>query len=236
MNRLLHVVPAIALTITSACSESSTASSNDLPPDTFVNGSEGQVWWSNPSIPPSTYNVRGQFTAATAWLDIVDDQRVQDNSTVEIDYLRVYATVNGRDTLISYDEYGDGVIAGGLYSRAPWFGSQVDQLKPHAIVGNGTATLPLEQCSTCVWHVWVEDYPRPVLPSGTSRVWVATRFRITGKAVLQLGFDYNRNASDLGCDINLDGVQDVGMCEAGKSRWTFPVVENDGWQTLTLGK
>jgi hypothetical protein len=59
-------------------------------------------------------------------------------------------------------------------------------------------------------------------------VWVETRFRIVGKAVLQLGFDYNRDATDKRCDIYLDGDQDGGWCEARKSYWQVLLSSGDG--------
>lgn len=222
--------------VCASCDEDPASSQGgDLPPDTFVNGSEGQVWWPNPSSPPS--NSRGQFRAGTAWMNFVDDQRVQDGSRVELDYLRMYARVNGSDQLVSSDEYDNGVVGGGLFPRRPWFGgSQIATVASRASFSNGVVNIPLEGCPECVWHVWVEDYPRPLFPTGTSRVWVEARFRIVGTAVAQLGWDYYRNQSDIGCDIDQNGTQDPGYCEAGKSHWIFPTSADGGWQTITLGR
>jgi hypothetical protein len=219
------------------CDDAPTSSQGgDLPPDTFVNGSEGQVWWPSPFTPYYS-RTQGQFRAGTAWMNFIDDQRIQDGSRVEIDYLRMYARVNGNDQLVSSDEYDDGVVGGGLYFRSPWFsGSQRATNASRATFSNGTVSLPLETCPDCVWHVWVEDYPRPPIPTNASKVWVEARFRLVGTAVAQLGWDYYRNESDIGCDIDLNGTQDPGFCEAGKSYWTFPTSNNGGWQILSLGK
>lgn len=101
-----------------SCDDDPTASqAGDLPPDTFVNGSEGQVWWPSPFTSYYTHT-QGQFRAGTAWMNFVDDQRVQDGSRVEIDYLKMYARVNGIDSLVSFDEYSDGVVGGGFYLRS----------------------------------------------------------------------------------------------------------------------
>ena len=233
---LLGLVTLLALL--GACDNSPPLSGPDgqgVPPETFVNGFEGRVWWPNPAQPANA-RVRGEFRAATAWLSMVDDQRVNDGSVIEVDYLRLYARAQGTDHLVASDEYNVGdVPGGGLYNRNDWFeGAQRAQIRHHSSIQNGLLLLPVEQCPDCVWHVWVEDYPRPLLPAGTERVWVETRFRIVGKAVLQLGFDYNRGAADTGCDIDFDGRQDVGECEAGKSHWQFPASTGDGWQVLVL--
>ena len=208
-----------------------------LPPATFSDTRDGQVWWPNPAAVPA--GARGQFRAATGWLSIVDDQRVADGARVEVDYLRMYARVGGVDQLIARDEYEDGVVGGGLFERIPWYGNGSvprEHIRSRSTFQNGVLVVPVESCPDCVWHVWVEDFPRAILPEGTSRVWVETRFRIVGAAVLQLGFDYYRGQADTGCDIDLDGDQDPGMCEAGKSRWAFPTTTSDGWQVLSLGK
>lgn len=213
------------------------------PPHLFVNGMEGQVWWPNPFQPPA--HVRGEFRAATAWLAAVDDMRAPEPSRVEVDYLRLYARVNGVDQLVSENHYGDGRFGGGLYTRNPWFGTHVGELRTRARLEGGSLILPLSDCSECTWHPWMEDswrdssgqmHWRRALPAGTQKVWVEARVRIRGPAALQLGFDYNRTTQDTSCDIDLDGDQEDGWCEAGKSHWTFESFENDGWQTITLGK
>lgn len=239
MYRSLVIIVAPALLCACDPSPSSPDTGGDLPPQTFVNGKEGQLAWANPSQPPYD-GTRGEFRGATAWLSMVDDQRVTDGSYIEVDYLRMFARAQGVQYPVSSDEYnsstGDGP-GGGLFERVPWFGNQGlprTDVRSQSTVQNGVLILPIERCSDCVWHVWVEDYPRPLLRPGTDRVWVETRFRIVGKAVLQLGFDYNRNQTDKGCDIDLDQDQDVGWCEAGKTHWQFPSSTGDGWQVLTL--
>ena len=241
MNRVFILQIVGCLTLLAACdtSPSSPEAGGDLPPQTFVNGKEGQLPWRNPTQPPFS-GTQGEFRAATAWLSMVDDQRVSDGSYIEVDYLRMYGRAQGVEYMVSSDEYnssnGDGP-GGGLFERDLWFGkggvARTD-VRSQSSIQNGILVLPVEHCADCVWHVWVEDYPRPLLRPGTDRVWVETRFRIVGKAVLQLGFDYYRGTTDKGCDIDLDGDQDVGWCEAGKSYWQFPSAAGDGWQILTL--
>lgn len=233
------IVACAALLCACDSSPSSPRQGGDLPPQTFVNGKEGLLPWRNPTQPPYS-GTRGEFKAATAWLSMVDDQRVSDGSYIEVDYLRMYGRAQGVEYQVSADEYnnanGDGP-GGGLFERNPWFGNDGlprSDVRSQSSMQNGILVLPVERCPDCVWHVWVEDYPRPLLRAGTDRVWVETRFRIVGKAVLQLGFDYNRDATDKRCDIDLDGDQDVGWCEAGKSYWQFPLSSGDGWQVLTL--
>jgi hypothetical protein len=218
------------------CDFTATGSSNpDLPPVIRVDGNEGRVWWPIPGSPPSHYDVQGEFRAATAWLNAVYDERKGVRSWVEVDYLKLYARINGVDSLVASDEYGDGLVGGRVYGG--WFASEWEYIKDSgATFINESVILPVDSCTQCVWHLWVIDYPRRLLPPSASKVWVEARFRIVGAAVVQLGWDYNRNETDTTCDINQDGRIDPGYCEAGKSRWAFPASANNGWQVLSLGR
>lgn len=232
----LRVVCMLFISFLAGCDLTSTDAPNlDLPSVIRVDGNEGKVWWPTPGSPPSHYDVRGEFRAATAWLNAVYDDRKAVRTWVELDYLKLYARVNGIDTLVAADDYGDGLVGGRVYEG--WFVNEREYIKDRgATFNNGSVILPVNSCTQCIWHVWGIDYPRNLLPPGASKIWVETRFRIVGAAVVQLGWDYNRNETDTTCDINQDNTGDPGFCEAGKSRWAFPTSADDGWQVLRLGR
>lgn len=206
-------------------------------PHLFVNGSEGQVWWPNPDAPPLPRTV-GAFGAAVPWLTMVDDMRFPGESWAEVDYIRLWALVGDREVLVAENGYDDGRVGGGLFSRAPWFAGFQEELRSQVSLDAGVVRVPLSTRPDRVWHVWlVERQPnlRPLLPSNTQKVWIEIRVRIRGRAAVQIGWDYYRGARDIGCDIDLDGVQDPGYCEAGKSNWIFGSIDG-GWQVITLGR
>lgn len=218
----------------------------EMPRDTpylFVNGLEGRVGWPNPNQPPNT-RIVGTFRAATPWLTMVHDMRTTDSSWVDIDYLRLYAVVNGQNILVEENAYEDGRRGGTLATRSSWFGSTWDVLVERSSIRSGVLHLPLSTEPLRAWHVWVEDsWPtsagpnwRHLLPDNTQKVWVTARVRIRGPAALQLGWDYYRSTDDKGCDVDKDGAQDNGWCEAGKTDWIFETFDNDGWQIITLGR
>jgi hypothetical protein len=212
-------------------------------PHLFVNQLEGMVGWPNPNQPPNSRTV-GTYRAATPWLTMVDDMRAPEPSSVEVDYLRLWAVVGGQDVRVAENNYSDGRFGGTLASRDQWFATRWDEIKQRASVSNGVLRLPLSTASDRAWHVWlVDSWPteagphwRHLLPENTERVWVEARVRIRGPAALQLGWDYYRTTNDVGCDVDMDGVQEDGWCEAGKTHWIFESFDNEGWQTVTLGK
>jgi hypothetical protein len=212
-------------------------------PHLFVDQREGVVGWPNPSQPPNS-RTTGPYRAATPWLTMVDDMRAPEPSSVEVDYLRLWAVVGGRDVQVAENGYGDGRFGGTLASRDRWFATRWDGIKQLATVSGGVLRLPLSNASDKAWHVWlVDSWPteagphwRHLLPENTERVWVEARVRIRGPAALQLGWDYYRTTNDVGCDVDMDGVQEDGWCEAGKTHWIFESFDGEGWQVVTLGK
>lgn len=217
----------------------------DDPPYLNRNGSEGDVWWPDPDEPPA--EVVPGFTAATPWFTIVDDPRAPEPSRVEIDYLRLYARVDGRDTLISRNEYDDDRVGGSYYARmdtAPWFGRELGPVPDVSWRENGALILPVGDHPEWIWHVWMHDpwrsaegqHYRRTLPAGTDLVWTEARLRIRGAAAAQVGFDHYRDVVENGCDKNDDGTyvakEEDGWCEGGKSRYLFEVFENEGWMTV----
>ena len=75
-----------------------------------------------------------------------------------------------------------------------------------------------------VWHFWAAS-PRARIPSGKlDGCTVTVRAKISRGALLQVGFDYWRNATtDYGSGGNNH--------EAGASNWYFP---SDKWQEATF--
>lgn len=225
----------------------------DNPPYLNRNGSEGAVWWSDPARPPSDVVLGSGFTAATPWFTIVDDPRALEPSRVEIDYVRLHVRANGRDSVLSRNEYNvsDTRVGGSYYQRSdtvPWFGPAIGRIADVSRIDNDALILRVGdgQGPKWIWHIWMHDpwrapdgniRYRRTLPPGTDLVWVEARFRIVGAAAVQVGFDFYRNIVQDGCDANNDSTyvpeKEDGLCEGGKSRYLFQTFENDGWITVT---
>jgi hypothetical protein len=166
------------------------------------------------------------FNTGVGWVQAIHDDRLPGSSTVEVDYTRFFCRVNGQTRWISGDGYSNKVAGGGLFMRNPWFGTNVSEPLP-AEFANGVMTLRTSNRSDRVWHWWVDQYPRPVIPPEADRCWMETRVRITGPALVQAGIDYWRTPTS-----PYAGVE-VNNTEAGASEWHFasPV-----WQVITVGK
>jgi len=169
--------------------------------------------------PPSGYPY------VTAWAQAVEDT-YQDTalSTVEVDYLELWAVVNGKDQLVCqnrYDSYDSESKWFGLYSRRPWFpkGDAHTQM-PVTFTSDGYLYLNPSSAPNNVWHWWITGNPRAQVPSGAQRIWVRMKFRITGPALVQIGADFY--------DLPANGSNK----EFGASDWYS---QSSNWQTVVLG-
>jgi hypothetical protein len=165
------------------------------------------------------------FRAAVCWMQAVQDTLGEGESRVETDWMRLYAVVDGRDVQIANDDFQAGQVCGGLYTRYPWFGGNVQTPMRSEFLGGHLLLRPSENADK-VYHWW--NCERASLPEGTTTVWAQARIRIHGPAAVQAGIDYWRDL-----DVQYGGYN-VNNREAASSAWFYD--DEPGWQIITVGK
>jgi hypothetical protein len=158
-----------------------------------------------------------------------------ENAEVAVSRVQLSCRVDGKDVVLN-DDHGD--LRGGLYRRNPWFGtdahgpmpieysdSTARRRKGHSVFADDkensrSVVLRVGTNPDRVWHFWAAS-PRAAIPAGHIEGCTAkVRAKISGGALLQIGFDYWRNATTgYGAGGNNH--------EAGASGWYFPSTE---WQ------
>ncbi len=161
------------------------------------------------------------FTSAMLWGIAIVDTRVPgyEHATVEITRTRLRCRVNGRDMVLNDDS---GSVRGGLYRRYPWFGTDAHNPMPlKQSADPGEVILEVGTRPDRVWHFWAAS-PRQRIPAGKLEgCTVTVGARVSTGALLQVGFDYWR-------DANADYGSGGNNHEAGASEWYLPSEE---WQT-----
>lgn len=164
------------------------------------------------------------FKGATPWLQVVHDKRSTAPSTVEIDFIRLWARINSVTRVVAANEYDDGKFGGQLCARSPW-GTPPSCHGMPGTVANGVLTIQPSTDTSGLWHPYLESYPDPRADiSRADSVWTEVRLRITGAAMAQVGLDYWR---DLGYP------PDNRNAETGINDWTCTA---GTWQTLRLAR
>jgi len=165
------------------------------------------------------------FNSARLWGIAIADTRVpgHEAAQVEIAWTQLSCRVNGKNAVLNDDL---GRVAGGLYIRHPWFGghdyhepmpSTYDEAEHATMIRVGERT-------DRVWHFWSPS-PRATLPPGELEgCTVKARLKISSGALLQIGFDYWRNAT-------IGYGSGGNNHEAGVSNWYFP---SSQWQEATF--
>lgn len=160
------------------------------------------------------------FNSAMLWGIAIGDTRVPgfENARVEIAHTELSCKVSGKEVVLNNDR---GDVRGGLYRRYPWFGTDAHDPLPLAYSDDhSTAILDVGQRPDRVWHFWAAS-PRAQIPAGELEgCTVKIRARVAKGALLQVGFDYWRDAS---IAYGTGGNNH----EAGASHWYFA---SDGWQ------
>lgn len=174
------------------------------------------------SSPPS------EFQAANAWLIAIHDARQPELSLVEIDYIRLFVRIEGRDILVGSNEYDGSPGGGKLYSRRPWFGSRNDSEFQVAQL-SGSIIIHPSRFPDELYHLWIASSPsNPRIPADADLLWMEARVRIEGPALVQGGIDFFRD--DRPVDLV---VTPSSMREAGASHWFCAAPD---WQIVSLGK
>lgn len=161
-----------------------------------------------------------EFRSAMLWGIAIADTRVpgHEKATVEIASTQLSCRVNGKDVVVNDDA---GAVRGGLYRRVPWFDTDTHAPMPLRFSKDGRAiVLDVGSRAEAIWHFWAAS-PRAVVPVGQlDGCTVKVRARISHGALLQVGFDYWRDAT---AEYGSGGNNH----EAGASDWYFPAA---GWQ------
>lgn len=181
-----------------------------------VNYPEGAVrpkgYYAYP-LPPQGY------ASANAWLQIATLTSSGGQGTVTVDYLRLYARVNGADVPLMTDEYNSSAACGTDYARSSWGSNEAPGCT--FPVASGVVVLDPGVRPDRVIHPYGCVYPRLQIPAGTERVWMEAGVRVTGVAAVQGGFDYFATPTT------------KPLTEAGATDW---FLARDGWQVISLGK
>ncbi|MCE1167578.1 MAG: hypothetical protein LWX70_05720 [Sphingobacteriia bacterium] len=127
----------------------------------------------------------------TGWIAVVSDNTTPNNSSVEIDYLRVYGWSNNDWQLISTENYDyfSSPEKGKLYVRYPFFPAGFDGTGPMSGSANsGILTFSPSDERRSVWHLWT---PQTYSAHGSFDGYkVVARMRILGEAAAQVGLDF----------------------------------------------
>jgi len=166
------------------------------------------------------------FKSVVGWITAIHDRSNTQQSYIEIDYIRLYARVNGTDVLLKSDEYNDNQAEGGLFKRDPWFGDNDNLPIPYEFSNAENLLLRTSTKPDNVWHVWNKG-TRVDVPANTERCWLEVRYKITGSALIQIGIDFWKDAT---CSY---GGYNVNNTEAGVSDWYY---EKDNWHVITFAK
>lgn len=168
-------------------------------------------------LPPSGW------TSGVAWMQAVHDSRFPGTSTVEVDWLRLYAVTGTGEVLVASGAALSGVMWTERWSRIPWYSTKADSSVALPSVGTEIAMFQTSTAPNLVWH-W--GGPRIAsIPSGTTTFVARARIRVIGPAIVQLGIDFW--ASPTAEYTVLDG----NNTEAGIGDWHGP---QPGWVDIEV--
>lgn len=168
------------------------------------------------------------YPAVVGLMHAIDINGTGTPSKVEVDWMRLYGTVNGQTTLLyedTFDTHTSLMDWYGLYSRNPWYAGDKLASMPF-VIQNSSLIIEPSLIPNRIYHWW--NTSRVLIPAGTTRVWLEAKVRITGGAGVQAGLDYwvSTSASWNGTDVN--------NTEAGASNWYGNSTTD--WQIITIGK
>jgi len=165
---------------------------------------------------PNAPNPNLALTQINGWVQVLHDNNYDEQSEIEVDYIRLYASIGTEDTLLSFDEYNTPSATfndGGLYLRYPFFppGDYPPDPMP-ASVSTGYLIFHPSSVRNKVWHFWNSAWPRAKTNPLYTSYWFEVKYRITGKACIQIGMDFRDNSEKI--------------TEAGVSDWEFESYDN----------
>ncbi|WP_164928855.1 IPT/TIG domain-containing protein [Gloeobacter violaceus] len=164
------------------------------------------------------------FTAITYWGQAIVDTSKTGEAIVEIDYMKLWCTINGTEKLLADDQ---GSIDGQLYVRSGWYSIRETEPMPYTYnAENDSVVLPISDHPDKIFH-WYMSTPRASWsPDETvSSCRVEGRMKISGPALVQLGADWWVDAY-----APWNGAQ-VNNREMGYSNW---YLASPDWQVIRM--
>ena len=153
-----------------------------------------EVHWPFADIHDSTDFPDSKQTQVSGWVQVLNDNNYTEQSKIEVDYIKLYARTETKDILLDSTEYFsfDQANDGGLYMRYPFFPIGYDDSHDSmpAIVTNGYLIFNPSSERNKVWHFWNPKYPRARTNPNYTSYWFEIKYRITGKACIQVGIDF----------------------------------------------
>ena len=200
----------------------------------------GDKWNSNPKFPTELTEYHNYcrlqlppngFTTGLPWMQALHNGGPNDNSKVEVAYLRFYAHTASGDTLLFEDDYSDNLELtaydyGGTYLRYPFFFDEENySWAMPAEINNGNLIIKTDTHKDRVFHWWSSQ--RILIPNNAQYVFTETKVKITGDACVQLAIDFWKDLTSPYAGLNINNT------EAGVSDFIFESTSND-WQIITF--
>jgi len=201
--------------------EGSDRSANTLSVPDYVPSAVRQEWLRVLSPPPGA-------TAVLFWGVALHDTRGAGTSEVLVDWERLLCRVGTQDIEVDRNDFGQN-MPGGLCLKRPWCADMVDGLPVSIDTLHGAAVLQPALRPDHVFHWWgTYAWPegRPAIPMGATRCWVEARVKITGPALVQIGFDWYPSRTGAGGAAG-------GVVEGAVSNW---IGASNEWQVLSVGR
>ena len=163
-------------------------------------------------------------TSVTGYIFVENDIYNPEPARVQVDYLRMYASVNGQTVLVNNDDYGQ--AAGQRSTASGNWTPRSDMTDPTIEIpgiaadewaANYFTTIPSAHpdYATQIWNA----KPGRV-PAKATKVWVEARLLVSGSGLAHIGFDWY-------------GAQGY-IANGGYSG--FQILASPSWQVVTFGK
>jgi hypothetical protein len=171
------------------------------------------------------------FAAGLPWMQALHNGGVNENSMVEVDYLRFYAHTPLGDQLLFEDDYLvnmalTGYDFGGTFLRYPFFyDEENNNWAMPAEIANGNLIIHPDSHKDRAFHWWTSQ--RILIPADAQYVFTECRVKITGDACVQLAMDFWKDLTSPYAGL------DVNNTESGVSDFIFKSTTND-WQVITF--
>lgn len=178
-----------------------------------------QEWLRALSPPPG-------MTAVLFWGVAIHDTRQVGTSEVLIDWQRMVCRVGERDVEVDRNDF-DRSVSGGLCAKRPWCADMSGSLPATIDAARGVAILRPASSPEQVFHWWgTYAWPegRPAIPAGASRCWTEARVKVTGPALVQIGFDWYPGRTGA-------GGASGGVVEGAVSNW---ISASGDWQKTSV--
>lgn len=197
------------------------------------------------SMKPNAYAQAkpASYSGGIAWLNATTNLAAENRAgNVYMKWLKLEGVfADGSRTLLQMDNYTrDQRASGGVFTRGIEVGGEGWFVR---MITSGGFTfkelvsteerfwvfvLPTGSQPQCVYHAWVNDWPRATVPSNVTQIVGSALLACEGAALAQVGADYWPEPGS-----TTDREPPPQVVEAGASRW---ISAADGWVTLELGR